>query len=214
VSAAPDALLLLSSSCPHCPAVLQALADLVKAGRIGRLEVINVAVQPERAAALGVRAVPWLRIGPFELAGQRSRGELEDWVARAASGAGMADYFRALLGDGELAKVRSAIAAQPELLGELLPIVADPAATINVRIGAGALFEGLAGSAALRALVPRLAGLAAHEDARVRADACFYLGLSGSAAARPALVAAAADGDAEVREIAAEALAELDATAQ
>ena len=35
---APDALLLLSTHCPHCPAVLAALADLVKQGAIGRTD--------------------------------------------------------------------------------------------------------------------------------------------------------------------------------
>jgi thiol-disulfide isomerase/thioredoxin len=210
MSSAPAALLLLSSSCPHCPAALQVLADLVKAGRLGRLEVVNVASHPERAAELGARSVPWMRIGPFELSGQRSRAELEQWVARAAAGEGMADYFHTLLKEGELARVRAAIAARPELLAELLPIVADPEAGINVRIGASAVFEGLAGSAALQALLPRLIELTAHADARVRADACFFLGLSRARAARAALVKCAADNDAAVREIATEALEELE----
>ena len=209
MAAPPDALLLLSSSCPHCPAVLQVLADLVKNGRVGRLEVVNVAAHPDRAAALGVRSVPWVRIGAFDLSGQRSRAELESWVQRAAAEEGMAEYFHTLLKEGELAKVRAMIEAQPELLAELLPIVANPEASINVRIGASAICEGLAGSTALQALVPRLAELAEHDDARIRADACFYLGLSGSAAARPALAACVSDADGEVREIAAEALAEL-----
>jgi len=209
-TAAPAALLLLSSSCPHCPAALQILGDLVKAGRLGRIEVVNVAVHPEVAAALGVRSVPWVRIGPFELAGLRGREELESWVERATSGEGMADYFHTLLRDGELAKARAMIEAQPELLAALLPIVANPDASMNVRIGASVIFEGQAESAALRALLPRLAELAGHGDARVRSDACFYLGLSKAAAARPALEACLVDAAAEVREIAAEALAELE----
>ena len=35
--AKPDALLLLTSTCPYCPAVLAALSDLVKSGDIGHL---------------------------------------------------------------------------------------------------------------------------------------------------------------------------------
>lgn len=208
--AVPDALLLLASSCPHCPAVLQILGDLVKAGTLGRLEVVNVAAHPEVAQELGVRSVPWVRVGPFELAGLRGREELESWARRAAAGEGMADYFHTLLKDGELAKVRAMIETQPELLAALLPIVANPEASINVRIGASVIFEGQAGGAALRALLPQLAGLAAHGDARVRADACFYLGLSRAAAARPPLTACLADPAAEVREIAAEALSGLE----
>ena len=208
--AVPEALLLLASSCPHCPAVLQILGDLVKAGKLGRLDVVNVGVHPEVAAALGVRSVPWMRIGAFDLAGLRGREELEEWVRRASAEEGMADYFHILLNDGELAKVRGTVEAQPDLLAALLPIVANPDASMNVRIGASVIFEGQAGSAALRALVPQLAELAGHDDTRVRADACFYLGLSRAAAARPALEACLVDADAEVREIAAEALSELE----
>lgn len=205
----PDAMLLVVASCPHCPAVLASLAAMAKDGALGRLEVVNVAVHPEVAEALGARSLPWVRIGPFELTGARGRAELEEWARRAGSEAGMADYFHALLKDGELAKVRAMIEAQPALLGELLPIVANPEASINVRIGASAIFEGQAGGAALRALLPSLIELSAHADHRVRADACFYLGLSGAAEARPALAACANDADAAVREIAVEALGEL-----
>jgi HEAT repeat protein len=68
------------------------------------------------------------------------------------------------------------------------------------------LLENFAGSDTLRALLPRLGELSQHADARVRADACHYLGLTGDAAARPWLDARVADEDADVREIAAESL--------
>ena len=69
-SAAPaDALLLIATGCNHCPAVLEGLSRLLKQGRIGRLDVVNLAVHPETGQALGVRSVPWTRIGPFELEG-------------------------------------------------------------------------------------------------------------------------------------------------
>ena len=51
--AIPDALLLLAPGCPHCPAVLEGLGALVKDGALGTLEVVNIAVHPERAAATG-----------------------------------------------------------------------------------------------------------------------------------------------------------------
>ena len=55
----PDALLLIASGCPHCPTVLTGLTELVKHGLIGRLEVVNVGIHPERASALKARTVPW-----------------------------------------------------------------------------------------------------------------------------------------------------------
>lgn len=206
----PDALLLVVASCPHCPAVLAALSGMAKDGSVGRLEVVNVAVHPEVAEELGVRSLPWLRLGPFELSGLRSRAELEEWAQRCGSATGMADYFHTLLKEGGLARVQAAIALQPALLSALLPIVANPEASINVRVGASVIFEAHAGDVALRALLPQLLEMAAHADRRVRADACYYLGLSHAAAARPALTRCLDDADGEVREIAADALAELE----
>jgi hypothetical protein len=78
----PDALLLISTHCPHCPAMLAALADLVKQGTIGRLEAVNLEQCPEIGQALGVRSVPWLRIGRIELTGVHSKAELAEWAPR------------------------------------------------------------------------------------------------------------------------------------
>lgn len=203
---APDALLLLSTHCPHCPAVLAALADLVKQGAIGRLEVVNLEQHPEIGPSLGVRSVPWVRIGRIELAGQHGKAELAEWAAKADSEAGIADWFHLLLKEGQLARAQAAIEADPGLLAAVLPIVGNVEASLNVRLGAGVLLEEFAGSDTLRALLPRLGELSQHADARVRADACHYLGLTADAAAKPWLEARLADDDADVREIAAESL--------
>jgi thiol-disulfide isomerase/thioredoxin len=201
---APDALLLISTHCPHCPAMLTALADLVKQGTVGRLEVVNLEQRPEVGQTLGVRSVPWLRIGGVELAGVRSKAELADWAAKAGSEAGMADYFHLLLKEGQLPRAQALIEADPTLLAAVLPIVGNVDASLNVRLGAGVLLEEFAGSDTLRALLPRLGELSQHADARVRADACHYLGLTGDAQAKSWLDARLGDDDADVREIAAE----------
>ncbi|MHB1351831.1 MAG: HEAT repeat domain-containing protein [Thiobacillus sp.] len=206
---APDALLLLSTHCPHCPAVLAALAELVKQGVIGRLEAVNLERHPEVGQALGVRSVPWIRIGRVELSGVHGKAELAAWAAKADSEAGVADWFHQLLKEGQLPRAQAAIEADPALLAAVLPIVGNVDASLNVRLGAGALLEQFAGSAALRALLPRLGELSQHPDARVRADACHYLGLTADAAAKPWLEARAKDDDDDVREIAADSLQAL-----
>ncbi len=203
---APDALLLVSTHCPHCPAMLAALADLVKQGAIGRLEAVNLEQHPEVGQALGVRSVPWVRIGRIELAGVHSKAELADWAGKADSEAGLADWFHMLLKEGQLPRAQAAIEADPTLLAAVLPIVGNVEASLNVRLGAGVLLENFAGTDTLRALLPRLGELSQHEDARIRADACHYLGLTGDAAARSWLDARLTDGDADVREIATESL--------
>ena len=203
---APDALLLLSAHCPHCPGVLSALAELLKQGVIGRLEAVNLERHPEVGQALGVRSVPWIRIGRIELAGVHGKAELAAWAAKADSEEGMADWFHTLLKEGQLPKVQAMIEAEPGSLAAVLPIVGNVEASLNVRLGAGVLFEEFAGSDALRALLPRLGELSQHADARVRADACHYLGLSADIAARRWLEDRLADDDADVREIATESL--------
>jgi hypothetical protein len=199
-----DALLYLSSHCPHCPAVLAGLSDLVKGGVLGRLEVVNLEVYSQAGVSDGVRSVPWLRLGPFVLTGARTSGELETWARRANGEAGMADAFHDLLKTGDLAQVLALIAADPDRLGALLPIVGNPEASMNVRLGAGAALEDYAGTPALADLVPALGEMSTHADARVRADACHYLGMAPGEAARPWLIARLADENAEVREIARE----------
>ncbi|MEW5788743.1 MAG: HEAT repeat domain-containing protein [Pseudomonadota bacterium] len=208
-STPPDALLFLSGQCPHCPAVLAGLGELLKRGLLGRLEAVNLEAQPGAAADLGVRAVPWLRLGPYVLSGTRNPAELETWARRAADPAAMADAFHDYLKQGNAARVLIMVGEDPARLAHLLPILANPDASLNVRLGAGMVLEEHAGSPALAALLPGLADLVLNADARVRADAAHVLGLTRAAAARPELERLLGDADAEVREIAADGLASL-----
>mgnify|MGYP006281266515 CR=1 FL=1 len=206
----PDALLLITPGCPHCPKVLEGLSTLVKEGVVGRLEVVNVASHPETAAELGVRTAPWTRLGPFELAGAQSAEDLRRWAELAGSEAGWTAYARELLANGQLDRAEALAQEEPGFVPALLPLVEDTEAPMQVRVGVGAVLEGLAGSETLRALRPRLEALAGHDDHRVRADACHLLGLTGDPAAAETLRARLADDNAEVREIAGEALEELE----
>jgi HEAT repeat protein len=129
---------------------------------------------------------------------------------RAASGpGGMADYFHILLSEAGLKQVIEIVDRRPELLADLLPIVGNPDAAMNVSLGASAVFERYAGKEPLRVLVTKLGKLSEHADARVRADACHYLGLSGSPLARAFLEPRLKDDSTDVREIAADSLAEI-----
>jgi hypothetical protein len=120
-----------------------------------------------------------------------------------------AEQFQIWLLEGQLKRVLDVVDRLPVTLADLLPIIANPEANMNVRFGASAVFERHAGNAGLKALVPALGMLTGHGDARVRADACHILGLSGAADAVRYLEARSDDPDAEVREIALESLDEL-----
>jgi len=202
----PDALLFITPGCPHCPAVLQGLADLVKQGKVGALEVVNVAVHPGRAAALGVRSAPWCRIGPFVLEGTQSPATLRRWADHATSGTGGSDYLREQLASGRLALAERYVEPRPEALTELLPRLADRATPMQARIGASAIIEDHARDGGLRPIVPALIELSRNDDHRARGDACHLLGVAGIIDAVPALRERLADSSAEVREIATESL--------
>jgi len=209
----PDALLLLGSRCPHCPRVLEALSTMLKTGAIGKLEAVNIERHPETARELGVRSVPWVRIGPFELEGLRSEKELRDWAAKAGSTAGLAAWLDELLASGGIARVQALLKTEPETLDALLLLFADPATRLNTRIGISAVMEDLAGSAQLRGKLDRLGELTQHAEAHIRGDACHYLELAGDPAASRFLRQRLEDSDPQVREVAREALLHLEGQA-
>lgn len=204
----PDALLLLAPGCPHCPAVLEGLAALLKEGVIGRLEAVNIAVHPERAAELGARTVPWCRIGEFELEGSQTPGGLRRWAELAGKPGDMQAYFLHLLKNGRRAKVEEMARREPQRLLALVGLLADEEASMAVRLGIGAVLEELQGSGLTAVMVPGLGELTRHADPLTRADACHYLSLIGGAEIIPYLQACVHDEDASVREIAKETLKE------
>ena len=205
----PDALLLLGTRCPHCPSVLNALAAMVKAGVIGTLRVVNIEQRPDIAQELGVRSVPWVRIGPFELEGLRSEKELRDWAAKAGTTAGLGTWLDELLTTGKINRALALVHSEADAVDALLQLFADPETQLNTRIGISAIMEDLAGTEQLRGLVDRLGELTRHDEARIRGDACHYLELAGDPAAVAYLRPCLKDPDAEVREVAQEALQKL-----
>jgi hypothetical protein len=207
----PDAELAIAPGCVHCPVVLAGFAELIKSGKIGRLEVVNIARHPEFAKSRAIRGVPWLRLGPFELSGAYSQSELAELASRAGSETGMMHYLRDSLDSGELDQVIAVCRRSPEMLAPLLALAGDLETPFAVRIGVAAVLEDLATDGLLSDLVGDIADLAASPHAQVRADAAHFLGLTGSGQARDALARLTLDEDEQVREIALESLAELDA---
>jgi hypothetical protein len=201
--------MLLGTHCPHCPSVLGSLSELVKQGVIARLEVVNLEQRPDIGRELGVRSVPWVRIGAFEFSGLHSKAELQSWAEQAGTEQGMTKYFEQLLGDGEVMRVLGMISNDHGLLHALIGLISDADARINARIGAGAIMEDYEGKPELLALIPELGELTRHEDARVRSDACHYLSLTHDASVRQYIEPLLDDEHEEVREVAEESLAEL-----
>lgn len=208
----PDALLLMGTHCPYCPTVLKGLQSLATSGIIGSIETINIEEQPEIALKLGVRSVPWVRIGPFELSGLRSEAELRAWAEKAGTVDGLADWLDELLGSGKLDKVREHLDRDPSILDVLIRLFADPDTALNTRIGISALIEDLEGTPMLREQIDRLGELVHHPVTHIRGDACHYLSLTGSTRAKPLIEPLLDDPEPDIRMLAKESLEHLENT--
>jgi thioredoxin-like negative regulator of GroEL len=202
----PDALFLLGTHCPHCPGMLQGLANLVKAGTLGTLKVVNIEQRLDIARELGVRSVPWVRIGSFELEGLHSEQELREWALKAGTDSGMTDWLNDLLSSGNISKPLERVRSDPETMDALLELFTDPDTQLNTRIGISAIMEDLEGTDTLQAAVDRLGKLTHHQDARIRGDACHYLALAGTPEANDYIRPLLDDPDSGVREVARESL--------
>ena len=203
---APQALLLVAPDCPHCAGMLEHLGTMVKEGTLGRLEIVNIAVDTETARALSVRSVPWARIGSFDLVGLHTLDELRHWAAMAGRDEGMTVYLGELLATARRHEVTRRVRADPALLQRLVDLLGDPETALSIRIGVMATLEEFQGEPVLEALVVSLSRLTTHASERVRADVCHALALTGSAAALDVLRPCLEDPDEEVRETAAEGI--------
>ncbi len=209
ITAPPSALLFLATGCPHCPAVLEGLTQLLKEGIIGSLEAVNLAVHPERAAELGVKTVPWLRLGNFELEGAQSVAQLRRWAQAGDDLDILAGYVHDLLISGRRDRVEALLRRDPAHFRALPRLLADPASSMAVRLGIGAVLEEFQGSGLAQVIVADFGELTRHAEALTRADACHFLSLIGGADIVPYLRTCLDDPDAGVREIANETLAEM-----
>ena len=204
-----EALLIISSSCPHCPSVLSHLSSLVKSGDIAQLTVINIEQQPLAAKKYDVRSVPWIKIGNQTLQGLQTLETLKQKVTWAKQEQSLSADFDFLLSDGQADKVTEHIKQQPESLSAIIELLGDEGTVLSSRIGIGVVMEDLAGSDLIKSIIPQLEKLTQHNSELIRSDACHYLGLSEDPRVIPILKACLNDDSADVREIAQDALDDL-----
>ncbi|MEE9343062.1 MAG: HEAT repeat domain-containing protein [Gammaproteobacteria bacterium] len=206
----PGALLFLTSQCPHCPTVLQALSELVKTGSIGKLEAVNLDTHPTEGEKHQVRSVPWIRIGKFILTGLRNKDELYAWARRSNSITGEAIYFDDLLKAGNLDDTIAYIKESPAAIEALLLLSSDTETDLNIRIGVSAVFEAFSGTQALSEHIDGITALSQNEDPRVRSDACHFLSLTGHQKAVDRLKNMLDDDEKAVRDAASESLSDME----
>lgn len=205
----PNAIMLLGTSCPHCPGVLKHLSQLIKSGEIGQLQIINLEQHPEAAQEHGVRSVPWVKIGKYQLSGAQDLAALQqrvEWANKDTSLAGEFDYW---LSEAQVDKAIDQIKEEPKSISSIIELLGDSATVLSTRIGIGVIMEEFAGSQMLQQLIPNFAELANHDDPRIRSDVLHYLALTESIKAIPVLEKHVNDEDSEVSEVANESLEAL-----
>lgn len=201
-----DILLFTSTHCPHCPSLISAFEYFQKQGQVSNLEIINLEQHPEKARQYHVRSVPWFKIGDLEFQGLYSQKELSYWVESAKTETGIREYIIKELEAGKLAQLEGKILTLPGWLPITVSIIGDMQAPMQARIGVGAILEDLAGNAQLEQVIQPLGELSRSSDARVRGDACHYLGMIDHDDARSLIKARLDDPNQEVRTIAEESL--------
>lgn len=203
--------MLVGTHCSFCGPMLKTVTEMVKQGDFTSLHVVNIEQDQTLARELGVRSVPWLRIGPFELAGVRNKEEIKLWLDRATSDDGITLYLEEILAEGNVATAIKFVKGFPESLDSVIDLVMDAEGKINVRLGAGVIIEEMAESEVFKRVIPRLINGFSDEDARVRGDACHYLSLTKDVQFISVIEPLLSDESDEVKEIAQDSIDDLKA---
>ncbi|MDQ7014893.1 MAG: HEAT repeat domain-containing protein [Gammaproteobacteria bacterium] len=200
------ALLLISPGCDRSAQLLQDLTQLLQESALASLEVVNIAVDPDRARRINLRAVPWLRLGEFEFEGGISTQELRAWVKLLNTEEGISRYLKKELQSGSLLRLEKLLAESPHWGQQVLVLLQEEKLPLPLRLSAEALMEALHGQEALTMMVPSLIEWLASSNPHHRRDALRYLSLSGEMKIIPLVRAAVHDSNEEVAEMAEECL--------
>ncbi len=200
----PSVILLISTNCPHCSAMLKSLTALIKKGKISTLKTINIEFDQNLAQQEKVRQVPWMKINEFIFSGKLTESELLHWIEKAPKAEAKALYFSWLIENQGLEPLIFQLKKQPSDFETIINIALDQTTPLAVRVGINAIMEEFENTSVLQQFIPILSQDLAQQPANLRADICYYLGLSHQADAilKPFLN----DDNQDVREIVQEAL--------
>ncbi|MBF0307944.1 MAG: HEAT repeat domain-containing protein [Magnetococcales bacterium] len=206
----PDALLVVAPGCPHCGMVLEGMSRLLKEGRLSSLQGLQAPYHAGEVSRLGIRSVPWYRIGPFVFEEAQGYAELLRWAERADHIRGMAVYFEDRLNRGQRHRVLAMVREDPARLQAFALLMADVEVGLQTRLGMGVVLEELQGSGLAVGLLSALERLVQHPEARMRGDACHFLSLIDCPRSALRLLEKSLDDpDPMVREVAGDLLEEM-----
>jgi hypothetical protein len=201
--------LFLHPACLNCPGALRAAAAVAAADPATCCCATDVSRLPEEAARRGVKTTPTTFLDGVPVALEALPA---DALARLVAGRGGAAHALAVLraeverGDAEAAARHLAVAG---VAAGVVALYAE--ADLGLRTGLALALETAVEEdpACLRPAVPALTALLASAHPTLRGDAADLLALAGDEAAIPALEALLDDENADVAELAAEAIERL-----
>jgi len=202
-----DLIVFMAAACPHCPHAVRAAIEQTWSAPSVTASIVDVQRFPELGEPFGARSVPLTVLDRgVAITGVVTASELAEAIRDRGSDAHEARLFRSLVETGRLA------AAGVQLRARAEPFVAAwRDSTTTSRMGLLLVAEEVLGddAAALDHVVPGLIPVLAAEDPALRGDTADLLGQIGHDAAERALTALCEDANAEVAEVAAEALEAL-----
>jgi hypothetical protein len=153
--------------------------------------------------------VPWLQIGDYVLTGLQDMPALRQRIEWTRVKANLLGKFDQMLSNAQANDVVESIREDKSRFSTIVELLADPATILSSRIGIGVIMEEFAGTTLIQSHRLSLEKLLDAKEERIRADVAYYLELTESKDAIPALQQHVNDENADVREIIADSLASL-----
>lgn len=203
----------VADQCPHCPQVIRQIQEIAEKMPLMRLKIINAETFPEQAQTDQISSVPTLILDDqFRWVGQVNIQEFLRLCSNRDPSKLSADSLRQLVENGDAARVAAMMVESDLIFPALTELLTHP--RWSVRLGAMVAAEYLAdkspelGLALCRLLWDQFAELAPQ----IQGDVTHLFGLVDTDATRANLKAISCGRfDQDVKEAAAEVLAEMDA---
>jgi hypothetical protein len=201
---------LISSSCPNCPKVVEEVLALATSSPLVSASILDVEQFGQMAEEYGIKSVPATLIdGELVLIGQQTSKRLVELMVLRGTEHFDGEIIRSLMERGRASEATRYI-CRGRGRKAILSLFQEP--ELSTRMGVLVVLEQALemDPRAVREMVPSLIELLSHEDPRIRGDIADLLGTIGDQHAIPHLQKLANDPDPDVVEAAADALEEFD----
>lgn len=168
--------LFVMQGCAVCPQMEKIFHSLHQSGAIQKLNIVDVAEQPQLAEQYNIRSVPYYLINGIAFTGLKSRHDIMEILGQDDDQK-LQVWIAEKLGEGSLDEVEHKLTHDTDSRLAMMTLLEDSDTELVVRIGLSAVIETLAPSGFLNHLEARFIELAEHPEERIAIDALYYLHL-------------------------------------